>query len=40
MQEVLSVDGPRGDVSVASDVAALQVRKIVGRMVADEWGTS
>ena len=36
MQAVLSVDGPRADVSVAADVAALQVRKIVGRMVADE----
>lgn len=36
MQGVLSVDGPRPDVSVAADVAALQVRKIVGRMVADE----
>lgn len=36
MQDVLSVDGPRPDVSVAADVAALQVRKIVGRMVADE----
>jgi vanillate O-demethylase monooxygenase subunit len=36
MQGVLSVDGPRADVSVAADVAALQVRKIVGRMVADE----
>ena len=36
MQGVLSLDGPRADVSVAADVAALQVRKIVGRMVADE----
>ena len=36
MQRVLCVDGPRGDVSVAADVAALQVRRIVGRMVADE----
>jgi vanillate O-demethylase monooxygenase subunit len=36
MQGVLSTDGPRGDVSVAADVAAIQVRKIVGRMVADE----
>jgi phenylpropionate dioxygenase-like ring-hydroxylating dioxygenase large terminal subunit len=36
MQRVLSADGPRADVSVAADVAALQVRKIVGRMVADE----
>jgi vanillate O-demethylase monooxygenase subunit len=36
MQGVLSLDGPRPDVSVAADAAALQVRKIVHRMVADE----
>jgi len=36
MQRVLTADGPRNDVSVAADAAALQVRKIVGRMVADE----
>lgn len=36
MQGVLSLDGPRPDVSVAADAAALQVRKIVGRTVADE----
>ena len=36
MQGVLSLDGPRADVSVAADAAALQVRRIVGRMVADE----
>ena len=36
MQGVLSTEGPRADVSVASDVAALQVRKIVARMVSDE----
>lgn len=36
MQHVLTLDGPRHDVSVAADAAALQVRKIVGRMVADE----
>jgi phenylpropionate dioxygenase-like ring-hydroxylating dioxygenase large terminal subunit len=36
MQEVLCLDGPRPDVSVAADAAALQVRRIVGRMVADE----
>jgi vanillate O-demethylase monooxygenase subunit len=36
MQAVLSLDGPRADVSVAADAAALQVRRIVGRMVADE----
>lgn len=36
MQGVLSLDGPRPDVSVAADAAALQVRRIVGRTVADE----
>ncbi len=36
MQGVLSTDGPRPDVSVAADAAALQVRRIVNRMVADE----
>ncbi len=36
MQRVLTLDGPRPDVSVAADAAALQVRRIVGRMVADE----
>jgi phenylpropionate dioxygenase-like ring-hydroxylating dioxygenase large terminal subunit len=36
MQGVLSLDGPRPDVGVAADAAALQVRKIVHRMVADE----
>jgi len=36
MQGVLAIDGPRADVSVASDVAALQVRKIVARMISDE----
>lgn len=36
MQGVLLRDGPRGDVSVAADAAALQVRKIVSRMVSDE----
>ncbi len=36
MQGVLTLDGPRPDVSVAADAAALQVRKIVGRTVADE----
>jgi vanillate O-demethylase monooxygenase subunit len=36
MQGVLSLDGPRPDVHVAADAAALQVRKIVNRMVADE----
>jgi vanillate O-demethylase monooxygenase subunit len=36
MQKVITLDGPRDDVSVAADAAALQVRKIVSRMVAEE----
>ncbi|MBU2667340.1 aromatic ring-hydroxylating dioxygenase subunit alpha [Actinoplanes bogorensis] len=36
MQRVLDEDGPRPEVRVAADAAAIQVRKIVGRMVADE----
>jgi phenylpropionate dioxygenase-like ring-hydroxylating dioxygenase large terminal subunit len=36
MQGVLSLDGSRPDVHVAADAAAVQVRKIVNRMVADE----
>ena len=36
MQDVISREGPRDDVSVAADAAALQVRKIVSRMVAEE----
>lgn len=36
MQQVLLEDGPRNDVNVAADAALLQVRKIVGRMLADE----
>ena len=39
MQAVLSEDGARPDVSVAADAAALQVRRIVARMVADERRT-
>ena len=38
MQAVVDTDGQRPEVSVASDAAALQVRKIVGRLVADERG--
>lgn len=38
MQGVLDLDGPRADIGVASDTAALQVRRIVARMVADERG--
>lgn len=36
MQRVITLDGPRDDVSVAADAAVLQVRKIIGRMVADQ----
>ena len=36
MQRVLDVDGPRPDVHVAADAAALHVRRIVARMVAEE----
>jgi phenylpropionate dioxygenase-like ring-hydroxylating dioxygenase large terminal subunit len=36
MQRVITSDGARDDVSVAADAAALQVRKIIGRMVADQ----
>ncbi|GAA4352088.1 aromatic ring-hydroxylating dioxygenase subunit alpha [Angustibacter luteus] len=36
MQAVLDRDGPRPTVSVSADAAALQVRKIVRQMVADE----
>jgi hypothetical protein len=36
MQQVITRDGSREDVSVAADAAALQVRKIVSRMVAEE----
>ncbi len=39
MQRVLDVDGPRNDVRVAADAAAVQVRKIVGRMLAEEAAT-
>ena len=36
MQRVLDEDGPRPLARVAADAAAIQVRKIVGRMIADE----
>ena len=36
MQGVLSADGPRADVGVTADAAALQVRRIVNRLVAEE----
>jgi phenylpropionate dioxygenase-like ring-hydroxylating dioxygenase large terminal subunit len=40
MQEVLDQDGPRREVNVSADAAALQVRKIMRNMVADETGRS
>jgi phenylpropionate dioxygenase-like ring-hydroxylating dioxygenase large terminal subunit len=40
MQDVLDNDGPRKEVNVSADAAALQVRKIIRNMVADETGTS
>jgi hypothetical protein len=39
MQDVLDTDGPRREVNVSADAAALQVRKIIRNMVADETGT-
>jgi vanillate O-demethylase monooxygenase subunit len=39
MQNVLDTDGPRREVNVSADAAALQVRKIIRKMVADEGGT-
>lgn len=39
MQSVLDIDGPRPEVNVSADVAALQVRKIMRQMVADETGS-
>ncbi len=38
MQEVLDCDGARREVNVSADAAALQVRKIIGNMIADETG--
>jgi hypothetical protein len=38
MQEVLDADGPRREINVSADAAALQVRKIIRNMVADEAG--
>jgi phenylpropionate dioxygenase-like ring-hydroxylating dioxygenase large terminal subunit len=40
MQDVLDTDGPRTEVNVSADAAALQVRKIIRNMVADESGTA
>jgi phenylpropionate dioxygenase-like ring-hydroxylating dioxygenase large terminal subunit len=39
MQDVLDTDGPREEVNVSADAAALQVRKIIRKMVADEGGS-
>jgi phenylpropionate dioxygenase-like ring-hydroxylating dioxygenase large terminal subunit len=36
MQHVVDTDGPRDEVSVNSDAAALQVRRIVNRLMAEE----
>ena len=36
MQQVIDNDGPRDEVSVNSDAAALQVRRIVNRLIAEE----
>jgi Vanillate O-demethylase oxygenase C-terminal domain len=40
MQHLLDTDGPRPEVNVSADAAALQVRKIIRNMLADEAGTS
>jgi hypothetical protein len=37
---VIDIDGPRREVNVSADAAALQVRKIIRNMVADETGSS
>src|SRR4030095_843288 len=38
MQDVLDADGPRKEINVSAAHAALQVRKIIRNMVADETG--
>jgi phenylpropionate dioxygenase-like ring-hydroxylating dioxygenase large terminal subunit len=38
MQDVLDSDGPRREINVSADAAALQVRKIIRNMVAEETG--
>ena len=38
MQDVLDTDGSRKEINVSADAAALQVRKIIRNMVADETG--
>ena len=40
MQHVLDTDGPGQEVNVSADAAALQVRKIIRNMLADEAGSS
>jgi hypothetical protein len=40
MQHLLDTDGPRPEVNVSADAAALQVRKIIRNMLADEAGSS
>jgi vanillate O-demethylase monooxygenase subunit len=40
MQRLLDTDGPRQEVNVSADAAALQVRKIIRNMLADEAGSS
>jgi phenylpropionate dioxygenase-like ring-hydroxylating dioxygenase large terminal subunit len=40
MQDLLDTDGPRQEVNVSADAAALQVRKIIRNMLADEAGSS
>ena len=39
MQQVIDADGPRREVNVSADAAALQVRKIIRNMVAEETGS-
>ena len=36
---MLDADGPRREINVSADAAALQVRKIIRNMVADETGS-
>ena len=38
MQQIVTADGHRADVLVAADAAAVQVRRIMDRLVADETG--
>jgi vanillate O-demethylase monooxygenase subunit len=36
MQQVIDIDGPRDEGSINSDAAALQVRRILNRLVVEE----